>query len=720
MFDIDLLRYLHDDIGFGFGLANDRRPLSTNIFSRSGNSYLNDEYDQISRSLNSGNFSGHIAGLIPYDYAVLDIDCYKDAEILSDQVNSILNNCWVGEDVPLVVNTPSGGYHLYARLPSTVSYCDLSTSPVEANTGLSTLELKKFGTCVHLPGNSRSGASYSVLKGNKSDLSKIFFTESFLSLFRKGAKPKKSANSYPAISVDELGKLLAGLDARDFRDYPTWRSLLFSAHSATNGAGEAVFKAWSGSDSKYSNEKDQADVSLMWAACRLSDEGTNFVTLGTLLHHYRRYHAQLPFELKPSQKNKLLLNKDSGLSVVDSLDRHPKTGKIINSQYNREMIFTQDEVISKMFCYDDFKNIPLYRPGGDGSFETFTIDEHIYSVRTLVRNRYCDLKNLSLSQVMDEVNNRIYDNRFNSLQKDLDLLSWDGVKRIDNWLSVYCGVEDSPYSRDLSRFTLLAAAKRAYFPGCIYPNVLILKGPQGIGKSALVEILAGGADRYYSMSTDFDAVKVNMRGKWFLEMGELNALNKAQIEQVKDFVSVATDHYRMPYARQGKAFPRYQIIIGTTNDDEFLKDPTGERRFWPVHCRDIDLDRLKLDRDQLIAEAVHLVKGGVDTSFSFSKEALDESLAIKRSFSRTGIFYDDLLLAFADGGPLATFYKSNNNSIRTSEILTGMGLENKRGDRRTSLSIGSSMRYLGFAYTTIYRSGKRVKGWVNQADILEK
>lgn len=178
----------------------------------------------------------------------------------------------------------------------------------------------------------------------------------------------------------------------------------------------------------------------------------------------------------------------------------------------------------------------------------------------------------------------IYANRHkrHKIREYLTGLNWDGVRRLDTLLIDYFGAEDSEYVRAATRKTLCAAVARAMHPGCKFDYMLILSGAQGVGKSTFFSML--GKDWYSDSMSTFegkDAAEM-VQGYWIIEAGELTGFNRSEMNAVKQFLSKKEDVYRMPYGRRTANFPRNCIIVGTTNDKEFLKDRTGNRRFWPV------------------------------------------------------------------------------------------------------------------------------------------
>lgn len=200
-------------------------------------------------------------------------------------------------------------------------------------------------------------------------------------------------------------------------------------------------------------------------------------------------------------------------------------------------------------------------------------------------------------------------NKFNTVQEYLEKLEWDGVKRLDMLLIDYLGAEDSDYSKAVSRKFFAAAVARAMNPGTKFDYVPVLIGPQGIGKTTFVATV--GQEWYSDSLQNFEGKEAMemIQGRWINELGELAGLTRAESNTVKNFLSRREDIFRQPYGRRTEKYLRKCVFIGTSNQHEFLRDMTGNRRFWPV---DVGLhkavksvwDDLPMEVDQIWAEAV--------------------------------------------------------------------------------------------------------------------
>jgi predicted P-loop ATPase len=195
------------------------------------------------------------------------------------------------------------------------------------------------------------------------------------------------------------------------------------------------------------------------------------------------------------------------------------------------------------------------------------------------------------------------DHPFHAVRAYLQKLRWDGVERLDRWLSTYLGAEDTQYSRAVGSRWLISAVARIFHPGAKADCCLILEGPQGIRKSTALRTIAGEyfTDELADLGSKDAAMQT--RGVWIIELSELDNLSHAEVARIKAFMSRTTDRFRPPYGMRLVESPRQCVFAGTVNHCTYLRDETGGRRFWPVVCGRIDVDTLARDRDQLWAEA---------------------------------------------------------------------------------------------------------------------
>jgi Virulence-associated protein E len=205
-------------------------------------------------------------------------------------------------------------------------------------------------------------------------------------------------------------------------------------------------------------------------------------------------------------------------------------------------------------------------------------------------------------------------NTFDPIQNYLKGLKWDGKKRIDRWMSAYLGAEDNPFNNAISRLSMVALVRRARQPGCKFDQIIVLESEEGKLKSTALAVLAGSEENFSDQSIlglSDQQQQERLRGKWVYEISDLSGIRKAEVESVKAFASRTHDRARPAYGRTLIESPRRCVIFGTTNDSTYLKSRTGNRRFWPVKVGTIDIAALRLDRDQLIAEAAAVEASGM-------------------------------------------------------------------------------------------------------------
>jgi len=205
---------------------------------------------------------------------------------------------------------------------------------------------------------------------------------------------------------------------------------------------------------------------------------------------------------------------------------------------------------------------------------------------------------------------------FDPVREYLDGLRWDGVPRIDRWLTTYCHADDTELNRACGRKWLVAGVRRVRSPGVKFDEMLTLEGDQGQGKSSLFKILAGGDENFSDaeiIGCDKKEQQELVQGVWIYEIAELEGMTKHDVTSIKLFLSKTYDRARPAYARTRVDRPRRNVFGGTTNDNKYLRDATGNRRIWPIDlCGKglIDLVGFARDRDQLWAEAAVIEASG--------------------------------------------------------------------------------------------------------------
>jgi predicted P-loop ATPase len=265
---------------------------------------------------------------------------------------------------------------------------------------------------------------------------------------------------------------------------------------------------------------------------------------------------------------------------------------------------------------------------------------------------------------------------FHPIRDYLDSLKWDGVKRVDDWLTLYLGADPSDLVRAVGAKFLIGAVARVYKPGAKNDTCPILEGPQGAQKSTALLTLAGSdffSDDIAELGSK-DSV-MQTRGVWIIELSELDALTKGDVSRIKAFMSRQVDRIRPPYGKRVIAVARECVFVGTVNKETYLKDETGSRRFLPVKCGVIKIAELARDRDQLWAEARE--RFCARDTWWLDKQHLIESAAKEAQARYEGDPWDDLITEWlkdpterrdASGHPV-TPLRSSPESVTVPDIL---------------------------------------------------
>lgn len=330
-----------------------------------------------------------------------------------------------------------------------------------------------------------------------------------------------------------------------------------------------------------------------------------------------------------------------------------KNGKTLDTYDNLTLIFRNDKKL-KNIRYNQFNNIidingkvpwTKAKPGFN--------DTDIAALKVYIEKTY---NVYSPTKTIDALYKVAVDNGFHPVRDFLESLpAWDNEKRVDKLLVKYFNADDNEYTNEAMRKTLVAAIARVYKPGIKFDTVLILNGEQGIYKSTFFAKLGM---QWFSDSLQLSEMKdkasaEKLQGYWILELGELAGMKKVDVETVKSFITRVDDKYRASYGRVVESHPRQCIIVGSTNNDAgFLRDITGNRRFWPVKVygkKDINpTDMTKEEVEQIWAEALVYYKKGekLYLSKNAEKEALVQQEEALESDEREGIVknYLDTLL----------------------------------------------------------------------------
>lgn len=296
------------------------------------------------------------------------------------------------------------------------------------------------------------------------------------------------------------------------------------------------------------------------------------------------------------------------------------------------------------------------------------------------------------SGLLEALKHLAWRNPYNPLAEELLELEHDGKERIDKFFVTYGGAANNALTRATGRLFWQSIAGRALYPGCDCQVIIVLYGPQGCLKSTTLRAIAGDASRF----TDQDVVHLPaerqqeaLRGRWIVEASELGGFDRHAVEKIKAFISRTHDRARPAWGTASIDQPRSFIIVATTNEMQILRDSTGNRRFLPIEVRRFDIEAVRRDRDQLLAEAVQAFEPGVPL-------ALPEYLWEAAADRTKRYMLDD---------PLDELFTSLSGDVRKGEerlpfatIWTLLGAGPERRTPQLKRRVVECMRRLGWTY----------------------
>jgi len=511
-------------------------------------------------------------------------------------------------------------------------------------------------------------------------------------------RPPVAGSAGGVVTLEELTAALDALpnSGEHELDYEHWRDVIFGIHHATGGSEEGLELA-----RKFSAKSAKHDPKVLeertWPYIKAKPGG---ITGNTVLFMAR----EAGWEGVPDVFDAVVaLDSPTGQEpAAPPKFKRDKKGAIEATIGNVLMALRATHYSGMVIRKDNFKDAIMFAPVCGNQWMTFGDDDYTSLRESLERRGF---KPLGRELIRDAVGLVARDNQFDSAIEWLNQQGWDGVGRVETFLSVYLGVPDSPYIRAVSRYIWTALAGRVLVPGIKTDMVPILVGGQGLRKSTAVAAMSPHEDYFAEFNlADRDAdMSRKMRGRLVGEIGELRGLHTKDLESIKSFLTQTHEKWTPKFKEFETTFARRLVFFGTTNQEEFLADLTGNRRFLPIKpvgtIRDhdgkwmIDTDAIVRDRDQLWAEgaAMFSASGVAFAEAEFLAESVHEEHVITDPWAET---VNDWLDAV---DPINGEIPRTRNFLRVSEVaLDALGLDAKSVGKAQEMRIAAVLKQIGY------------------------
>lgn len=385
-----------------------------------------------------------------------------------------------------------------------------------------------------------------------------------------------------------------------------------------------------------------------------------------------------------------------------------KWGRIEATISNAAKAVVRPDFVDIDIRFDQFRDEIMFAPAGSGQWQAFT-DADYARLRITMEKR--GFKPVGRELIRDVVLLAADEQPFDSATTWLNGLEWDGVPRIETFYYTHFGTADTPYTRAVSMYMWTALAGRVLEPGVKADMVPILVGPQGCGKSSGVEALSPDPAFFteISFAEKDDDLARKMRGRLVAEIGELRGLNTKELESIKAFVTRTHENWIPKYREFATQFPRRLVFVGTTNEDEFLADKTGNRRWLPVEVSKVDVKAIKTDLLLLWAEARETFKrlGGIQF-----RDAERLGASVHEQYTIKDAWLETVEKWLETPDLMTNDIPRNCEFLRASDVLRdAIGLNPSHIGKREEMRISNVLQNCGYKRETRRVGGKLMKVW---------
>ena len=370
------------------------------------------------------------------------------------------------------------------------------------------------------------------------------------------------------------------------------------------------------------SRKDKEQMERIWLASPL---GSREKTQQREDYRLRSITAALKSCDEVYQTQEERIKEETGIDFLYTLGAQGQKLVTKNTE-NICRILREDEDFEGRFRYDTFTNVYEIQIPETKEWRALE-DNDAVAIQTQISIKYDFFRTVGKEMVFDAIMLVGKEEQIDSALDFIRSVEWDGEERLDQWLTHTFGTPDDEYHRAVASNWIKGLVKRIIKPGCKFDYVLVLEGEQGAKKSTSLHVLgmmANGQSLHVetTMSTDSKDFFMQFQGKAIIEFSEGETLSRTEVKKMKAIITMQSDKYRPPYGRVSLDFPRRCVFAMTTNQEQYLKDETGNRRWLPVRVikEEADVEWLRANRDQLLAEAYHRLVIGNETIYEFPKE----------------------------------------------------------------------------------------------------
>lgn len=393
--------------------------------------------------------------------------------------------------------------------------------------------------------------------------------------------------------------------------------------------------------------------------------------------------------------------------VMPALVRN-KAGEIEAIVGNVQKALLRPDICGLAIGYDEFRGVLMACPEGQDDWRPFA-DRDYFALRVTLEQR--GFKPVGRDMIRDAVGWVGGQHHFDSAQQWLDGLQWDGVERIDSFLPVYFGTEDTPYTRAVSDYIWTALAGRVLDPGCQADMVPIAVGAQGLRKSSAFMAMAPDEEFYaeFSLGDRDTDLSRKMRGTLIGELAELRGLKSRDAESIKAWITQRREKWTPKYQEFETTFPRRLLFFGSSNPDDILDDETGNRRWLPFRSGSVDVESIVRDRDQLWAEGAERWRSA-GVAYAEAERLANAEHEDFRSVDS----WEEAVVAWLDGAEdLGGGSPRERPFLTTYEVLAGaLGVEARSITKSHEMRVGKVLRVLGFERVAKWVDGSAKRVWL--------